>query len=156
MAKVFKCRHHRWTWCCYPHRPGFGGGSNSWKNRAMRKKAMKFSSTVRERAVRLVREPRSEHPSIRAAGRVDCSNDRPYVAGAARMGQARPPTSANGSRRWTHQLKPTSLHHSRCSAQSWEWLRGHVFAARQLGRDTRIEAHYSTYRITPDLAGHRW
>lgn len=49
-----------------PHRI-FCGGSHSWDNGAMNKKATKFSPEVRERAVRLVREQRSEHPSMWAA-----------------------------------------------------------------------------------------
>ena len=50
------------------NRPGFCGGSNSCENGAMNKKVTKFSPEVRERAVvRLVREQRSEHPSMWAA-----------------------------------------------------------------------------------------
>ncbi|GBH27233.1 hypothetical protein BvRS1_42820 [Burkholderia vietnamiensis] len=49
------------------NRTEFCGGSDSCENRAMNKKATKFSPEVRERAVRLVREQRSEHPSMWAA-----------------------------------------------------------------------------------------
>lgn len=49
------------------NRPGFDGGSKSWENGAMNKKPSKFSLEVRERAVRLVRKQRNEHPSLWAA-----------------------------------------------------------------------------------------
>ncbi|CAG9266246.1 hypothetical protein BDI4_970026 [Burkholderia diffusa] len=77
----------------------------------MNKKATKFSPEVRERAVRLVREQRSEHPSMWAAvesiaSMISCTPQtlldwvkREEVDRGERDGGARP--SVNASRPWS-------------------------------------------------------
>jgi putative transposase len=63
------------------------------------KKSPKFSPEVRERAVRMVREHRGEYPSLWAAIRIHCPQDRLRAADPERMGQARPDRYRRARRR---------------------------------------------------------
>ena len=74
-------------WRILINRPGFGGGSNSREDGAM-KKSSKFSPEVREQAVRLVQEHHGEYSVAVGGDRIHRTEDRLRAADSAGVGQA--------------------------------------------------------------------